>query len=398
MEEEYSNKQFQFGDITGDHVEVFGTNEEPYFKARDVAQMLEYKYPANAIQEHVTSKNKKTLRELHNISNMGLAGYPEKIIKLPKLKGNDSGSIYISESGLYQLIFASKMKKAKIFQIWICEDVLPKIRLYGCYDIAEYGISDIKIHLKRIAKENNIIGPVIEKVDPKVVEKKVEVTVINKKKSKGYITKIDSTLFPKARNIKTIDTDGFIIISTNALQKVHSLYKVNFVKKIKIDQNYEILSQYKTINGKNIENQIYTSLRNVTYGVEKDIFCIEISLLEKLVKKCCDNNIKYNNLLSEFKSLNCDKHTYDNSIVPNCLNWFYSVYSFDKNYDNYELLSIIAGGFFHSTEFKELPTDILKNIDKNLLLKQLLLDDLIKKYYHPAFENDEAFFDHFRKE
>lgn len=42
-------------------------------------------------------------------------------------------ALYVSEPGLYALIFASKSKKAKRFQRWVFEEVLPAIRKTGTY-------------------------------------------------------------------------------------------------------------------------------------------------------------------------------------------------------------------------------------------------------------------------
>ena len=40
----------------------------------------------------------------------------------------------MNESGLYSLIFGSKLEKAKLFKRWVTKDVLPSIRKTGRYD------------------------------------------------------------------------------------------------------------------------------------------------------------------------------------------------------------------------------------------------------------------------
>ena len=53
----------------------------------------------------------------------------------PPLVLNFQGStLYLNESGLYSLIFGSKLEKAKSFKIWVTKDVLPSIRKTGRYD------------------------------------------------------------------------------------------------------------------------------------------------------------------------------------------------------------------------------------------------------------------------
>ena len=53
----------------------------------------------------------------------------------PPLIPNFQGStLYLNESGLYSLIFGSKLEKAKSFKRWVTKDVLPSIRKTGRYD------------------------------------------------------------------------------------------------------------------------------------------------------------------------------------------------------------------------------------------------------------------------
>ena len=42
--------------------------------------------------------------------------------------------LYLNESGLYSLIFGSKLESAKVFKRWVTKDVLPSIRKTGRYD------------------------------------------------------------------------------------------------------------------------------------------------------------------------------------------------------------------------------------------------------------------------
>ena len=49
-------------------------------------------------------------------------------------KNEQGGSIFINESGLYSLIFGSRLESAKEFKRWVTKDVLPSIRKTGRYD------------------------------------------------------------------------------------------------------------------------------------------------------------------------------------------------------------------------------------------------------------------------
>ena len=60
-----------------------------------------------------------------------LEGGPQ--IRAP-FKNEQGGSIFINESGLYSLIFGSRLESAKNFKRWVTKDVLPSIRKTGRYD------------------------------------------------------------------------------------------------------------------------------------------------------------------------------------------------------------------------------------------------------------------------
>lgn len=48
-------------------------------------------------------------------------------------KLHNTGENFLTESGVYKLIFKSKKKEAEKFQDWVTDEVLPSIRKYGAY-------------------------------------------------------------------------------------------------------------------------------------------------------------------------------------------------------------------------------------------------------------------------
>lgn len=88
---------------------------EPWFIGNDIASALGYKKARNAIKAHVDEEDKDAL-------NQGTLG------------GSQMMTI-INESGLYSLIFGSKLESAKRFKHWITSEVLPEIRKTGTYGI-----------------------------------------------------------------------------------------------------------------------------------------------------------------------------------------------------------------------------------------------------------------------
>lgn len=96
-----------------------GENDEPWFVGKDVAQILGYKRPADALADHVEEEDK----------GVGVLPTP----------GGKQLTTLINESGLYSLIFASKLDKARAFKHWVTSEVLPQIRRTGGYiPVADY--------------------------------------------------------------------------------------------------------------------------------------------------------------------------------------------------------------------------------------------------------------------
>ena len=102
-------------------IEIFKNNElgevrtllidsEPYFVAKDVAEILGYS-ETNALTKRLDS---------------------DEFIS-DKLEGMNMKSVLLNESGLYNAIFGSKLENAKKFRKWVFSEVLPSIRKHGAY-------------------------------------------------------------------------------------------------------------------------------------------------------------------------------------------------------------------------------------------------------------------------
>ena len=98
-------------------VRALGTPDLPLFVAVDAAGALGYKDKTNAIKQHVD---------------------PEDIIKSEiETNGGRQTVNCVNESGLYALIFGSKLESAKRFKRWVTSEVLPTIRKTGRYEAQE---------------------------------------------------------------------------------------------------------------------------------------------------------------------------------------------------------------------------------------------------------------------
>ena len=88
-------------------------NDEPWFVGKDVAEALGYERTADAIRQHVEEEDKLT--------------------RCFADSGQNRQMYIINESGLYALIFGSKLDSAKRFKHWVTSEVLPSIRKTGQY-------------------------------------------------------------------------------------------------------------------------------------------------------------------------------------------------------------------------------------------------------------------------
>ena len=95
------------------HVEY--VNNEPWFIANEICKILEFTNSRKAIADHIDPKDvtkRYTLTE-----------------------GGKQLALWINESGMYALIFESKLPSAIKFKRWFTFEVLPAIRKTGRYEV-----------------------------------------------------------------------------------------------------------------------------------------------------------------------------------------------------------------------------------------------------------------------
>lgn len=94
-------------------VRTVAIDNEAWFVGKDVATVLGYKNTKDALLKHVDDDDKLGSR----ITTSGQA----------------REMVTINESGVYSLIFGSKLDSAKRFKKWVTSEVLPAIRKHGSY-------------------------------------------------------------------------------------------------------------------------------------------------------------------------------------------------------------------------------------------------------------------------
>lgn len=132
-------------------------NGEPWLVGKDVTKALGYDNPSKAIRDHVEEEDKRV--GVQNVT-------PYIIDSL----GRKQHPTFINESGLYALVFGSKLPSAKKFKRWVTSEVLPSLRRTGQYQVKE--LSGSELMAKALIEAQSVLAAKdkqIEEMKPKVV-------------------------------------------------------------------------------------------------------------------------------------------------------------------------------------------------------------------------------------
>lgn len=121
---------------------------EPWFVGNDCAKALGFKDPYSGVRKNVDEEDKQTCpvgsgAEMRNMN-------------------------VINESGLYSLIFGSKLESAKKFKKWVTSEVLPSIRKTGTYgqsQLPDNPMEMLKIHYAALEQVDKKVDTVDSKVN-----------------------------------------------------------------------------------------------------------------------------------------------------------------------------------------------------------------------------------------
>lgn len=112
-------------------------NNETYFVGKDIAEALGYKNTKDALLTHVDESDKRIVQrsKITTLEN----NLPKDVFPVNFVSADipNRGLTVINESGLYALIFGSKLESAKRFKHWVTSEVLPSIRKNGVYAVDE---------------------------------------------------------------------------------------------------------------------------------------------------------------------------------------------------------------------------------------------------------------------
>lgn len=141
-----------------------------------------------------TSAVRMAIGKMNNKQVVKLKNSDVKDVDFRKL--NNAGENFLTESGVYKLIFKSQKKEAEKFQDWVTDEVLPQIRKTGGYIPVDEKDNEIEIMAKALQimdRTIKMMDKTIDSQDIKIKELEGDVYKLEGLAIKGYSLKDLST-------------------------------------------------------------------------------------------------------------------------------------------------------------------------------------------------------------
>lgn len=143
-------KSEQFGEIR-----TAGTADEPMFCAADICRALGYTNGPKAVKDHCDEGD---ITKRYTPTTSG-----------------DQLMTFVNESGMYALIFGSKLSTAKQFKKWVTSEVLPTIRKTGSYNIQQMSRKELAMMIVKAEEEKEALMLENKRKDDQLEEQKPKV-------------------------------------------------------------------------------------------------------------------------------------------------------------------------------------------------------------------------------
>lgn len=259
---------------------IIDINNIIWFKFRNIVDILNYKNKKDVLNKNIEKKNKIHLKNLK---------------LLFKIKNEHPNTIYINEIGLYTLLIKSKQKKAKEFQKWIINDILPSLRKHGKYEVNK----KIKLKIKNLNNKINILIKENETLKQNMINNN----------------------YPSGTHIYVIeDNNKYKIGYTSNLKKRLAVYNTNKSDKI----SYAFYK--KTKCAKEIESCLKALLNKYLYRKNSEYYNCNLDIIIEKIKKC---------LKFEKTCKNCNDITNNNQIGGNLNIIENLITNYQNKLDNY---------------------------------------------------------------
>ena len=250
------------------HTEIIikGSYQDPLFRANDIAEILEIANIRSTIQNFDKS---------------------EKVVHSMDTLGGSQQVTFLTEKGLYKILFKSRKPIAEKFQNWVCE-VIKEIRVNGVYDLQK---EIEKKHLELIQLED-------------VKNKEMEEKLIKQKESVLLSEYANSGSLVYIIKVKAFTTGEYIIKIGHSTKGIQNRYNEH---KTKYDECL-LLNCFSVDKSRDFEcflhNHEKIRLNKVTdllgHEKENELFLVGKNLTYQIITKIINDNIKnYNYSIGE---------------------------------------------------------------------------------------------------
>ena len=243
------------------HTEIVikGTCEEPLFRANDIGEILEMGNIRTTIQHFDKS---------------------EKVVHTMDTLGGSQQVTFLTEKGLYKVLFKSRKPIAEKFQNWVCE-VIKEIRLNGVYDLQKQLEKQNKEAEEKLIKQKELDNEKFLLKEYDNIGNMIYIIKVKTNNDGTYIVKIGHS------------TKGIKERYNECRLKHKNILLLNCFQVDKSNEFEAFLHSHKNIQPNNIRNlQGHES--------EKELFLIGTTLTLQMVIKIIDDNIdNYNYRVKE---------------------------------------------------------------------------------------------------
>ena len=215
-------------------VRTITIDDEPWFVGNDVAKALGYAKPYDAIKTNVNDED--TI-----------------VTGISDANNHTQQMIVINESGLYDLVFESRLSTAKKFRHWVTSEVLPSIRKHGGYIQNQEKLTPEQIVANALIVANNIIA---EK-DKQIAEMHPKAEYFDKLVDSRLLTTFRDTAkefhMPPQQFTNWLAENGYIYRDRHNIIKPYEQHRKNGLfqmKDFKTPARYSNVQTYVTVKGK----------------------------------------------------------------------------------------------------------------------------------------------------
>lgn len=215
-------------------IRVIMRDGEPWFVASDVCKCLELKDDAGTICRELDEQDKVTLSREEfagGVSNRGI---------ICSVDARVQSLVFVSESGMYDLVIMSRKPEAKAFKRWVTHDVIPSIRKTGSYGAPQISRKD-QLFLAIIHSESEE-----ERADAlkELAEiNKQEVKALTAERDEAIRTKAEigskreatamNTASQKSKECKRLETENDLLTTENSRLRQDYVVNKDFCKQLR---------------------------------------------------------------------------------------------------------------------------------------------------------------------